>query len=298
VPNGALIRIEHCVTKCNLHSHYERSAVTKQLEVSCYGTGGRGDANDDWRLLLEATDELAGRVRLQHALTAPRPAPSSPGTSAAISSAGDVSHCLHSHHQYYPSWGLWHLEVTNYDAPTDAHDVWILQSEQLIPLSEVVMNRVRVAFDAADATAGAVQRLWRGLQFEYTSATGDDAPPVSVGAASLPPDLPVVPSRLTPAAQRIVVTMGTEPTRDCTAAVASLLRQTRVPDLVYVATPVYSAWAQQPARIPPRLRAVGAPRLTQCPHLYCVHAQCPLTARHGVHCTGGRRAAPPAAAAP
>jgi len=70
-----------------------------------------------------------------------------------------------------------------------------------------------------------------------------------------------VPHGLLPAVQRIVVTLGTLPTRDCTAAVASLLRQTRVPDAIYVAAPVYSAWTQQPARIPPRLRAVGGERL-------------------------------------
>jgi hypothetical protein len=100
--------------------------------------------------------------------------------------------------------------------------------------------------------------VWRGLLYKQRHAVAADSIlPVSVDQGRHEP----VPHGLLPAVQRIVVTLGTLPTRDCTAAVASLLRQTRVPDAIYVAAPVYSAWTQQPARIPPRLRAVGGERL-------------------------------------
>uniref|UniRef100_A0A1B0BB39 Protein O-mannosyl-transferase 2 n=1 Tax=Glossina palpalis gambiensis TaxID=67801 RepID=A0A1B0BB39_9MUSC len=53
VRNGDLIRLEHLVTKRNLHSHPELAPMTrKYLQVTGYGEDGKGDANDVWRLLV------------------------------------------------------------------------------------------------------------------------------------------------------------------------------------------------------------------------------------------------------
>ena len=60
---------------------------------------------------------------------------------------------------------------------------------------------------------------------------------------------------------RIVVTLGTMPSRNCTTAVASLLNQTRLPDALYVTAPKYNELTHRPSRIPPELQSVGGSRL-------------------------------------
>uniref|UniRef100_A0A1A9WTR6 Protein O-mannosyl-transferase 2 n=1 Tax=Glossina brevipalpis TaxID=37001 RepID=A0A1A9WTR6_9MUSC len=53
VRNGDLVRLEHLVTKRNLHSHPELAPMTrKHLQVTGYGEDGKGDANDVWRLMV------------------------------------------------------------------------------------------------------------------------------------------------------------------------------------------------------------------------------------------------------
>ncbi|XP_034489564.1 protein O-mannosyl-transferase 2 [Drosophila innubila] len=51
--HGDLMRLEHLVTKRNLHSHSEPAPMTKKhLQVTGYGELGVGDANDVWRVLI------------------------------------------------------------------------------------------------------------------------------------------------------------------------------------------------------------------------------------------------------
>ncbi|EDV95275.1 protein O-mannosyl-transferase 2 [Drosophila grimshawi] len=51
--HGDLLRLEHLVTKRNLHSHSEPAPMTKKhLQVTGYGELGVGDANDVWRVLI------------------------------------------------------------------------------------------------------------------------------------------------------------------------------------------------------------------------------------------------------
>lgn len=75
VPAKAIIRLEHVQTKRNLHSHNVRcckaihSSTVKvssvdQLEVSCFGTNGNGDANCNWRVFYD--QDSSGSLRLQH----------------------------------------------------------------------------------------------------------------------------------------------------------------------------------------------------------------------------------------
>ncbi|KAL7744081.1 hypothetical protein ACLKA6_009069 [Drosophila palustris] len=56
--HGDLLRLEHLVTKRNLHSHSEPAPMTKKhLQVTGYGELGVGDANDVWRVQI-----VGGRV--------------------------------------------------------------------------------------------------------------------------------------------------------------------------------------------------------------------------------------------
>lgn len=47
---GNKIRLEHMLTKKNLHSHNHRSPISNEQEVSGYGIDGFGDTADNWIL--------------------------------------------------------------------------------------------------------------------------------------------------------------------------------------------------------------------------------------------------------
>ncbi|XP_033217409.1 protein O-mannosyl-transferase 2 [Belonocnema kinseyi] len=54
VKHGDLIRLEHVVTRRNLHSHKEIAPVSKKhYQVTGYGENGTGDANDVWKVLID-----------------------------------------------------------------------------------------------------------------------------------------------------------------------------------------------------------------------------------------------------
>ena len=118
VNDGAIIRLEHCETNRNLHSHEISSAVTGQGEVSCYGEDGEGDSNDNWRVLYRQGPDNA--FRLQHVNTA------------------DSGHFLHSHDLKYPDWGFDQQEVTNY-AGRDSNDLWVVEARERGPAQSVVL---------------------------------------------------------------------------------------------------------------------------------------------------------------
>jgi len=109
VSDGDEVRLEHVATGRNLHSHPIKSAVSAQYEVSCFGEDGVGDANDNWRLVLE---EGKAGFRLQHIETA----------------QGGDGHFLHSHSLQYPDWGFEQQEVTNFDGKDD-NDLWVVETE-------------------------------------------------------------------------------------------------------------------------------------------------------------------------
>lgn len=76
VRNGDLIRLEHVMTKRNLHSHREVAPVTKKhYQVTCYGENGVGDANDIWQVFIvngEENEEIktvTGKLKFVHYLT-------------------------------------------------------------------------------------------------------------------------------------------------------------------------------------------------------------------------------------
>ena len=50
---GDCVRLEHMMTKKNLHSHIQTSPVSGNQEVSGYGDNGQGDMGDNWTVLCE-----------------------------------------------------------------------------------------------------------------------------------------------------------------------------------------------------------------------------------------------------
>lgn len=64
---GEEIRLEHVVTRRNLHSHHFSSPLSDQQEVSAFGSDGEGDTGDFWSVVCD--DEYWSRddkVVLQH----------------------------------------------------------------------------------------------------------------------------------------------------------------------------------------------------------------------------------------
>ena len=102
VLHGDVVRLEHVLTKRNLHSHGGfPSPITNQQEVTCFGTNGIGDGNDDWRVEVEDGGQWAyGKwVRLIHVNT---------------------SHALHSHEPYtHPTYTAGQQEVTGFPSRDD-----------------------------------------------------------------------------------------------------------------------------------------------------------------------------------
>ncbi|QIZ08330.1 hypothetical protein HFZ78_17705 [Priestia megaterium] len=110
VRHGDVIRLEHVLTQRNLHSHYGHpSPVTGQQEVTCFGSGGQGDDNDNWRVEVEGGGQWSAerRVRLVHLNT---------------------NHTLHSHRGHsHPQWTAGQQEVTGFDGRDDNDWWWLLE---------------------------------------------------------------------------------------------------------------------------------------------------------------------------
>ncbi|XP_035213092.1 protein O-mannosyl-transferase 2-like isoform X1 [Stegodyphus dumicola] len=123
VKNGDLIRLEHVVTRRNLHSHKEVAPITKRhQQVSCYGENGTGDANDVWRLEIVGIDErvtvatVTSKFRIIHYLT---------------------GCALHSHSKQLPKWGYEQMEVTCNPNVRDSNNFWNIEDNYFPKLPNV-----------------------------------------------------------------------------------------------------------------------------------------------------------------
>jgi hypothetical protein len=108
VLHGDVVRLEHVLTRRNLHSHGGfPSPITKQQEVTCFWTNGVGDGNDNWRVEIEGGGQWTyGKwVRLIHVNT---------------------NHALHSHEPFaHPTYTAGQQEVTGFPGRDD-NDLWYL----------------------------------------------------------------------------------------------------------------------------------------------------------------------------
>lgn len=94
------------MTRRNLHSHGGiPSPCTRQQEVTCFGSWGNGDSNDNWRVEIGGGGAVGvgRRMRLIHANT---------------------NHALHSHAGWsHPQWTANQQEVTGFGG-RDGNDWW------------------------------------------------------------------------------------------------------------------------------------------------------------------------------
>jgi len=136
VRDGDLIRLEHIMTKRNLHSHFELAPITKRhFQVTCYGENGTGDANDIWRIQKEVSSRVSGnddriftvrtRFRLIHLLT---------------------NCALHSHSKQLPKWGYEQMEVTCNPKLFDRNNYWNIEDNQYSSLPNVSFEHYAPSF--------------------------------------------------------------------------------------------------------------------------------------------------------
>ncbi|KAL2831215.1 Dolichyl-phosphate-mannose-protein mannosyltransferase-domain-containing protein [Aspergillus cavernicola] len=138
IEDGAVIRLNHLITRRRIHSHNERPPVTDvdwQFEVSAYGYESfAGDANDYWRIeIVKSLSDgeeskkrlrtIQSKFRLVHVMT------------------GCV---LFSHKVKLPEWGFDQQEVTCAKGGSLPNSIWYVESNKhpmLPPDAETVTYR-------------------------------------------------------------------------------------------------------------------------------------------------------------
>jgi dolichyl-phosphate-mannose-protein mannosyltransferase len=107
---GSIIRLEHIMTKRNLHSHKEKAPLTKShFQASGYGKDGIGDANDNWVVEIvggkegERVKTVSSAIRLRHL---------------------NVGCYLFTHSEQLPKWGWEQHEVTCSKQISDPNTLW------------------------------------------------------------------------------------------------------------------------------------------------------------------------------
>ena len=73
IKHGDLIRLEHIMTRRNIHSHQQPAPLSKkQFQVTGYGENGTGDANDVWRIEVvggkegDSVQTVTSKIKFQH----------------------------------------------------------------------------------------------------------------------------------------------------------------------------------------------------------------------------------------
>ena len=149
--SGNVVRVEHLGTHKNLHSHADRqSPVSKQKEITAFGSLGVGDPNDDWELTIvsAAGEKAPADILLRHV---------------------NAKHYLHSHDTLLsapPISGSG--EVTGIAVADDPNNVWIVEP---LDLSPVPLSKASVTIEIAErqilATFESTTSLSRWLDAAY-----------------------------------------------------------------------------------------------------------------------------------
>ncbi|KAH8281231.1 hypothetical protein KR018_000149 [Drosophila ironensis] len=114
--HGDLVRLEHLMTKRNLHSHTEQAPMTKKhLQVTGYGENGIGDANDVWRVMIvggkinQTVHTVTSRLKFIHMLQ-----------NCALTSSG----------KQLPKWGFEQQEVSCNPNIRDRNAQWNVEDNE------------------------------------------------------------------------------------------------------------------------------------------------------------------------
>ena len=147
VKNGDTIRLEHVRTRTNLHSHSGHPApkTKQQQEVTAYGSGGEGDANDNWKVVTSEGEpdwQSGSLIRLVHLRT---------------------QHALHSHqNDIILESGGWVQEVTGFKEG-NRDDFWTAALCELIaPAAELTATLSKLVVTVETQNYRALRRTnWK-----------------------------------------------------------------------------------------------------------------------------------------
>ncbi|XP_043272755.1 protein O-mannosyl-transferase 2 [Venturia canescens] len=123
VKHGDLIRLEHVITRRNLHSHKEVAPVSKKhYQVTGYGENGTGDANDVWKIYIangndgDVVETVTSKLKFVHYL----------------------HHCvLTCSGKTLPKWGYSQQEVSCNPNIRDKNALWNIEDNQYSKLPNV-----------------------------------------------------------------------------------------------------------------------------------------------------------------
>ncbi|XP_032689103.1 protein O-mannosyl-transferase 2 isoform X6 [Odontomachus brunneus] len=123
VKHGDLIRLEHVITRRNLHSHKEIAPISKKhYQVTGYGENGTGDANDVWKILItngkdgDVVETVTSKLKFIHYL----------------------HHCvLTCNGKTLPKWGYNQQEVSCNPNMRDKNALWNIEDNQYAKLPNV-----------------------------------------------------------------------------------------------------------------------------------------------------------------
>jgi len=132
VKNGDLVRLEHLVSRRNIHSHNQPAPVSKRhLQVTGYGENGTGDANDVWRLEIvggkegEVVKAVTSRLKFHHYF---------------------VKCVLTCSTKPLPKWGFEQGEVSCNPTVRDPNGMWNVEDNFFAPLPNSSVSELRPGF--------------------------------------------------------------------------------------------------------------------------------------------------------
>ena len=110
VKHGDLVRLEHIITRRNIHSHQEPAPISKkQYQVTGYGENGTGDANDVWKLEIvggkegDKVETVTSKFKLTHYFL-----------KCVLTSGG----------RQLPKWGYEQMEIACNPTQRDPNAIW------------------------------------------------------------------------------------------------------------------------------------------------------------------------------
>lgn len=159
VKHGDLVRLEHIMTRRNVHSHQQPAPLSKkQFQVTGYGENGTGDANDVWRVELIGGSEgdgiktVTSKVKFHHYFM-----------KCVLSCSG----------KQLPKWGFEQQEISCNPTTRDPNALWNVEDNFYPKLANVSFQNFAPGFIAKFIESHAVMLQGNaGLkpkEGEYTS---------------------------------------------------------------------------------------------------------------------------------
>jgi len=159
VKHGDLVRLEHVMTRRNIHSHQQPAPMSKkQFQITGYGENGTGDANDVWRVELiggtegDTVKTVTSKVKFHHYFM-----------KCVLSCSGKL----------LPKWGFEQQEISCNPTTRDPNALWNVEDNFFPKLANVSFQNFAPGFIARFIESHAVMLQGNaGLkpkEGEYTS---------------------------------------------------------------------------------------------------------------------------------